>query len=571
MACELARRSLPFARALLGPRSRRALGLAVALGFGGSLLPLVAVAAKKGRNQEEASPSVTLRGHAPATFLRLFPLNVIGGQGGLNPVPKKTAVFARGFGTKGTDVLNVMVFVPEGAGRYSVVFREQARVPVALRRGDPQRPGGTSFVLSESMSESLEVAKGLRIGANLVRGVAEELGLRQMAKTTLSDTQLRRVFRKLFGDPILRLSDLAISPDRSAGVTTVLGLVAKHPLDVDQNLLREARSGELAETGVRSFPRVPLERAIRYLQMGRLIDGRVALGLLASVSKAGLTVPASLASWPSATERADLARDFDPERRRGTKATDYTRVELGPSTDPVTGEADTGDGLRIASRSFTVRTKNGRESRTDKFEHKAAVAPDQVSELPVLRGPDGQLYVGLVPTVSPGMLARTLQWVAEGLANPVGNVTSGIQLRGIVRDVAGYAKVRGGAARADKGQRGNLGVRPIYEEAIRGAHRTLAGLGLEATQRTFQLGNFNASVGENAFHMNLVVREFALRPGVSLDQVVKQRRTIRFVPLHEAVAFGLKNPTKVDQMTQVQLLLLALKEKDGRVFRFRAE
>ena len=161
------------------------------------------------------------------------------------------------------------------------------------------------------------------------------------------------------------------------------------------------------------------------------------------------------------------------------------------------------------------------------------------------------MHVGLVPTISAGIAAREGETTAPKVANREGNITSKIQLRGVIRDIEGY----------DRSPRngGNLGVMPRYKRAIADAHAELAKMGLTRTGGVRNLGQFNASVGENGFHINLITRHFKLQPGQTLERI-NRRGAIRFMPLTQAIAYA-ENPREVDQMTQVQLYLLALKER----------
>ena len=133
-----------------------------------------------------------------------------------------------------------------------------------------------------------------------------------------------------------------------------------------------------------------------------------------------------------------------------------------------------------------------------------------------------------------------------------------VQWRGLIRDVTCY--------RESTKDGGNLNVLPVYRKAIARAHLLMLGWGLRPTETVTNLGHFNASPGENGFHMNLMLREFAQQPGSS-GNPLRERPEIRFLPLQEAITFAQENPQKVDQMTQTQLYLLALHEGIGFNFR----
>jgi hypothetical protein len=485
------------------------------------------------------------RSSSPALFLRPFTLQLSGSRGlnlrevnrrlPLNPIEARQEVFARNVGT---DVMNALVVERSGDQAF-VTLREQARAPVAQRmaRG---LPGGRSFTMSESFGGSLEAKGGQveRIEDNIRHEAAEELHIdaRAFKTTTL-------------------FSNVAISPDRSAGAVHGVALETTRPVHIDNAKLQETASGEVAETGARALSRVPISRAIRYTQTGQIIDARTKLLLLSSALALGLPLDPKLAEEPTAAERAGLERDFDPERSEVPR-NEYSRFSLSPSAKPT--EEYQGRRLQIASAQVRFSSADGSRDRRDRFEHKTVFLPDQVSELPVVRGKDGALYVGLVPSVSAGVAARELPEVAAKTGVTAAPSPEIVQQRGLVRDVQGYRPASGPRG-------GNLGVEPICASELSAAHGALARLGLKPTDRLINLGQFNASVGENGFHMNLMVREFALPPGADPARL-DGGAAIRFMPLARAVELVRTQPHLVDQMTQVQLLELALRNRVG--FRF---
>jgi hypothetical protein len=457
----------------------------------------------------------------------------------LNPVSRTAETFVRRFGA---DVVNGLVLMQGKDGQTYTILREQSRTPLSHRRRRG-KPGGRDFTMSESFGGSLEKRKGKveSVTTNVAHEVAEELGI------PVRDARGRKTFQT-----ITLSKEMAISPDRSAGAATLVVLKPKQPVRVNNRAIAEASSGEIAETGARALDRVPISRAIRYLQTGQVVDGRAALLLLQSAYQLQIPLKQSLSRWPGSRERQRRAKDFDPARRDVPNDA-YSRVQLRKPKDPQWR----GRTLSLISRGFRISTRDGR-GKVDRFEHKAAVAADQVSEMPVVRDARGRVYVGLVPTVSAGILARQTPAVADKVANPKGNMTDPVQLRGIVRDVNRYH-------RDVKRNGGNLGVMPIYRSAVADAHKTLSSLGLNATGKVTNLGQYNASAGENGFHINLMTREFRLKQGASVSQI-NRNGAVQLVPLDKAIQHAQKHPNQVDQMTQVQLYLLALKEGQGFKF-----
>jgi hypothetical protein len=240
------------------------------------------------------------------------------------------------------------------------------------------------------------------------------------------------------------------------------------------------------------------------------------------------------------------------------RPTEYAKVDLLPSRERA--EFRGGARFDIASRGVRFRTGDRTKERIDPNEHKTAIFADQVSELPVVHGTDGTLYVGLVPTVSAGILGRGAPEVAAKIPVDPAPPAEAIQQRGLVRDVRGYRSAAGSRG-------GNLGVEPIYEGSLSTAYAELARAGLSATANVRNLGQFNASVGENGYHMNLTVREFRALKGQD-PAAITLGGAIKFVPLEQAIEHAMTRPHEVDQMTQVQLLLLALSRREG--FQFRA-
>jgi hypothetical protein len=498
------------------------------------------------------------RRQSPPLFLQPLRLRVAGSRQQnvralarllpLNPVPRAAEVFQRRFGI---DVVNALL-IEHRDGRAYVTLREQARMPVALRN-EHGLPGGRSFTMAESFGGSLEAdPNGVeQVKHNLRHEAAEELGI------DAGEFKIRPLF-----------TSVAISPDRSLGAAHGVVLETWRPVSIEAAALTEARSGEVAETGARALERVPFARAIRYLQTGQVIDGRTALLLLSAAYQLQLPLPPALAGPPGRAERSRLGRDFDPERG-DVRPSEYSRFTLLPSQGPA--ERWQGRQLAIDSRRVQFASRDGTRMKIDPHEHKAALAPDQVSELPVVRTADGAIWVGLVPTIGVGVLSRELP-TSAGKVSPVQPPPAPVQLRGIVRDVASYAPATGASG-------GNLGVRPrlggaarsrgirspsAQGSSLREAHRQLRRLGLSATRRVTNLGQFNASTGENGFQMNLYAREYTLRPGVHPAQI--HSAGLRLVPLHDALEQAALRPHEVDQLTQVQLFLLALRNRVG--FRF---
>jgi hypothetical protein len=415
-------------------------------------------------------------------------------------------------------------------------------MPVAERH-ERGLPGARSFTMSETFGGSLEAKAGggaEKVEDNIRHEAAEEVGI------DASQFRVTRLFESV-----------AVSPDRSTGVAHGVVLETTRPVKIDAAALAEPKSGEVAETGARVLPRVPIGRALRYLQSGQIIDGRTALLLLSAAYRFKWAIDPALAEPPSPAERHVLRRDFDPERG-DVRPTEYAKVDLLPTRDPAAFRG--GERFDIASRRVRFRTGDRKKERVDPHEHKTAIFADQVSELPVVYGKDGTLYVGLVPSASAGVLGRRVPEVAAKIPVDPAAPPDAIQQRGLVRDVRGY--------RAALGARGgNLGVEPIYDGSLSTAYAALARAGLSATANVRNLGQFNASVGENGYHMNLTVREFRAEPGRD-PAVITLGGAIKFVPLHEAIEHAMARPNAVDQMTQVQLLLLALSRREG--FQFRA-
>ena len=544
--------------------------LVAALGLWLPHAPVEAAREKTARRTKERSRVTALLADPAAAGFFLQPVTVTlpRARQGINPVPKSSHVVAR---RPGLDVINVLLVRRGPNGRYTVTLREQTRAPEAERRRDARRPGGHLWTLSDSAGETLEARRGggADLSRKLMLGLVEELNPAELAEVDvkhLSDDGLGRLFRRLFR-PVARQQGMAFSPDRNAGVANLVVLLEKQGVTPRVKPDQLAPSGEVAENGARVFRDLPLDEAIGYARSGLLTDGRTALALLIAAHRLKVPLPRSLGGTPSFVKRHRWAHALDPDRRRAVGDSAFSEVQLAAGKELERSEWR-GDDLAIIARRLTMGTRDGTRQTSDPAPHQVAEAPDQVSELPVVRAPDGRLYVALVPTYSSGVAARKERWLAAKTARPDGPATATVQLRGIVRNVAGYRAAWlelpgfGGG-----GERGNLGSVPVYGAAIADAHAAFTGMGLIPTSGTWNAGSYNASGGENSFHMNLMVREYRLAAGTTVEGLAA-RKAIRLMPLDQAIAYALKNPRKVDQMTQLQLFSLALKEQDGRIFQF---